>query len=343
LAAETEPATDHLSFLQTAAASIRRFGFFALARGAEARARRLPRIGRARQPTDDVLRVAHAPTMDFPAATLEGLEPTARGGYRVRGHFLGLTGPMGPLPIHLTEYAAYERRFSRSSPFGDFLDLISNRMLQFFYRAWADSQPAAQADRPGDDRFATYLDALSGAVDGSDTRQAFTNDMRRHYAGLFASRRSAAVLQDGVSHVLGLPVRVREFIGRWEDVDPQDQSRLGGGYGAAELGRGAVLGSRVRVADDTVRLTVRAADPAAYDALIPSGERFVLAAEAINAFCPGHVTWELELELDAADARPATLGGGGRLGWSSWLSPSGGEGLRADARLRRPARPLQTT
>ncbi len=333
MAAETEPTSNHLNFLQTAAGTIRRFGFFALARGAEARAPRLPRIGRARQPAEDILRMAHAPTMDFPAATLEGIEPTARGGYRVRGYFLGLTGSMGPLPLHLTEYASYERRYGKTAPFGDFLDLISNRMLQFFYRAWADSQPAAQADRPADDRFGAYLDALSGATDGSGARQAFTNDLRRYYAGLFASRRNAAVLQDALSQILGTPVRVREFIGRWRDIAGEDQTRLGA-TGLSELGRGAVMGGRVRVADDTVRLTVRAADQVAYDALTPCGEKFMLAAEAISAFCPGHIDWELELEIDEGKAAPMRLSGGARLGWSSWISPKADGGLRADARLR---------
>lgn len=334
MAAPTEPTTDHLNFIQTAADSIRRFGFFALARGAEARAPKMPRIGRARLPADDILRMAHAPTMDFPAATLEGVEPTRTGGYRVRGHFLGLTGPMGPLPLHLTEYAAYERRFAKSTPFGDFLDLISNRMLQFFYRAWADSQPAAQADRRVDDRFAGYLDSLSGAVDGSDARKAFTNDGRRFYAGFFAGRRSAADIQDAVSHVLAARVRVREFVGRWRDIVPEDQTRLGDRLDG--LGRGAILGRRVRVADDTVRLTVRAETARDYEDLIPSGERFTLAAEAISAFCPGHLAWELELEVDEREAPGATLGGGGRLGWSTWLAPPGAGGLRTDARLRRP-------
>ena len=333
MAAPTEPETDHLSFLQSAAANIRKYGFFALARGAEARARKLPRIGRARQPADDVLRMAHAPTLDFPGSTLEGIEPTTRGGYRARGYFLGLTGPMGPLPLHLTEYAAYERRFSRSTPFGDFLDLISNRMLQFFYRAWADSQPAAQADRPADDRFAGYLDALSGAADGTDKRTAFSNAHRRFYAGLFAGQRSASVLQDAVSNLLGTKARVREFVGRWRDIDPQDQTRLGG-FGGVGLGDGAILGRRVRVADDTVRLTVRAESAVAYEALIPSGDRFAMAAEAIGAFCPQHLSWELELEVDEAEAAPATLGGQGRLGWSTWLAPRGDGGMRTDARLR---------
>ena len=71
---------------------------------------------------------------------------------KLRGLWLGLTGPMGALPTHLTEFAFYERRYAKTQPFGDFLDLLAGRMLQLFYRVWADSQPTAQADRPDDDR-----------------------------------------------------------------------------------------------------------------------------------------------------------------------------------------------
>jgi type VI secretion system protein ImpH len=337
LAAETRTKTDHLSVLREAAMDIRRYGFFALMRRVEARAPELPRLGRARKPVDDIAQLAHSPSMDFPASTLDGIETGRNGRVRIRGHFLGLTGSMGALPLNLTEYAAYERRYAKSKPFGAFLDLISNRMLQFFYRAWADSQPAAQADRPRDDRFAAYLAALSGARDGAHSVENFAGLNRLHFAGLFASRRSAAVLQDAMAGVLGLSVTVREFIGRWRDVTPVDQTRLGD-PAVAVLGQGALLGARVRVADDTVRLSVRTPGLAAYEALTPAGDRYGLAAEALAAFTPGHLDWELELEIEETAARGVTLGRTGRLGWSSWLKPRKGSGVRADARLRKPAR-----
>ena len=78
---------------------------------------------------------------------MDEIEPSTGGRLRVRSLFLGLTGPMGALPIHLTEYAFYERRMGEKRPFGRWLDVLTDRMLQFFYRAWADGQPAVQADR----------------------------------------------------------------------------------------------------------------------------------------------------------------------------------------------------
>src|SRR3712207_3057172 len=131
--------------------------FLAMIRAAEARAPQLPRVGRSRLPAQNVADLAQTPALGFPAPTVERVEVGASGRARVRGLFLGLTGPMGPLPLHITEYAFHERRTGRGQPFGRWLDVLTDRMLQFFYRAWADSQPVTHAERPGDDNFARYL------------------------------------------------------------------------------------------------------------------------------------------------------------------------------------------
>ena len=152
----------HLSFLAQAAKAAKRYGVFPLLRGAEARAQDLPRIGTSRLPAQNIVDLNQVPLVSYPGSTLDSIDVK---GTRtaVNGYWFGLTGPMGPLPLHLTEFAMNERRYGTKRPFGRFLDVLAGRMLQFFYRAWADSQPAAHADRPGDDRFAKYLAALSGA------------------------------------------------------------------------------------------------------------------------------------------------------------------------------------
>jgi type VI secretion system protein ImpH len=341
MAAPDGPASDHLRFLAEAAGSARRWGFFPLVRGAEARARGLPRVGRSRAPAQNVADMAHAPRLDFPGATLDAIEPAPGGRMRVRGTFLGLTGPMGPLPIHLTEFAWYERRYGDKQPFGRWLDLLTDRMLQFFYRAWADSQPAAHADRPEDDRFADYLAALSGAREGAATDGAFPAAGRLHYAGVFASRRSAASIQDGLQHLMRTPVRIREFIPRMREIEPEDRTRIGGTGAYATLGRDAVLGGRVLTLDDTFRVVVRARDLAEYETLLPGGSRFAAACEALEAFKPSHLDWELEVEVAELKAGAVQLGRKGRLGWSSWaLGKTETTRIRADARLRRRANAL---
>lgn len=329
---------DHLSLLRRAAREPGRWGFLALLRRAEAHASGLPRIGRSRLPSQNIADLAHAHRLDFPAPSIEAVEPAPGGRMRVRSRHLGLTGPMGALPLHLTEYAFYEARTSEGRPFGRWLDLLTDRMLQFFYRAWADTQPAAQADRPADDRFAAYLAALSGAGAGADGIDGFNRERRLHYAGAFVSRRSAAVLRDALSHLLRRPVRLQEFIGRWRDVEAADRTRLGdprgrGAYNA--LGRSTVLGARVRQAEDTFRVTVRATSVEDYRRLLPGQPAHAAAREALHALAPSELSWELELEIDEAQAPGARLDGASPLGLMSWISPRGRAGIvRADARIR---------
>ncbi len=333
--------TDHLTLLKDAQAAPTRWGFLALLRRAEALASGLPRIGRSRLPSQNVVDLAQTPSLAFPPATVESIEAAPHGRMRVRSLFLGLTGPMGALPTHLTEYAFYERRMGSERPFGGWLDLLTDRMLQFFYRAWADSQPTASADRPEDDRFGGYVAALSGAAHGAGEAKGFagfSRDNRLHYAGAFVSRRSAAVLQDALSHLLGRPVRIRENVARWRDVEPGDRTRLGAprrGGRHNTLGVDTVLGGRVRQAEDTFRVTVRATDADDYRRLLPGQSAHEAAREALHALAPSDLSWELELELPEPKAPGARLDGGAMLGAMSWAAPRGRAGvIRADARIR---------
>jgi type VI secretion system ImpH/TssG family protein len=324
---------------------LRRAGLFPIVRQLEARAPGKPRIGRAKRPEQSVVDLAQEANLAFPDRTLAGVQPMP-GRPQLRGYWLGLTGPMGPLPTHLSEYVFYERRYAKKRPFGDWLDLISARMLQMFYRAWAESQPVAHADRPGDDRFADWLSALSGCAEGVRPDAAFFPRARVHYAAVFAGLRSAAAIQDALTHLLGQPVRVVEYMPKWREFEYEDLSRLGDRF--STLGSDVALGRRVFSASDAFRVIVRADSFRDYRTLLPGGERFKVAAEAIDAFKPGHLEWDLTVEIDDADAPAARLDGRIQLGWTSWLKrpsaprkmtrrgPGPGSGMiRADAHLRK--------
>ena len=334
MAAADRPPPHHLTFLQRASEQVRRFGLFPLVRGAEARAPGLPRVGRARLPAQSVVDLAQVPSLAFPDATIDEVE-VRRGRPTLHGLWLGLTGPMGPLPTHLTEFAYYERRYATSRPFGRWLDVLANRMLQMFYRVWGDSQPAVQADRPNDDRFARYLAALSGATEGVDRAALFPDRARVFYAALYAGRRSAVAIEDALGSLLRQPVRVIEYQPRWREIEPDDQTRLGRSF--ARLDEGVVAGRRTRVASDAFRVAIRANSIAEYERLLPTSPRFAIASEALDSFAPSHLEWDIMIEMEERHARPASLDGRTRLGWTGWLKPGSGSNIRTDAHLTRRA------
>jgi len=337
MATKSGAASQHLSYLAKVAKGVKRYGVFPVLRAAEARAKDLPRISASRLPSQNIVDLNQVPLLSHPASTLESIEIKGTRA-SVNGYWFGLTGPMGPLPLHLSEFALNERRNSAKRPFGRFLDVLAGRMLQFFYRAWADSQPAAHADRPNDDNFARYLAALSGAAENVPANAAFPTRARLHYASLFASHRSAAGVQDALTHLLGTPVKLVEFLPRWRDIEPADRSKLGAPGGFNALGRDTVTGSSVRAYTDAYRVVIRARSFAEYESFLPTGAQFKVAAEALDAFTPSHLEWEIEVELDEREARPARLDGRTRMGWTSWRAPTGAGGVRAEARLGRSAR-----
>jgi type VI secretion system ImpH/TssG family protein len=329
----------HLTWLARVGEEPMRYGVWPVLRAAEARAHGLPRIGHAKRPDRNVVDLAQEPQMGFAQGALSHVKIDG-GRARVSGPWMGLTGPMGPLPTHLTEFAFYEARYSRRRPFGDWLNLLAGRMLQLFYRSWADSQPAANADRPDEDAFARFLEALSGAGEqsaGDDGK--FAAKARVHYASVFSGSRSAVAIEDAMTHLLGQQTRILEFQARWRALEPEDYSALGGSY--AQLGRNVVLGRRVRSASDAFRIVIRAANLRDYQALLPTGARFAVAAEALDAFKPSHIEWDMALELAESDAPPVKLDGRAQLGWSGWVkrpakrTKTKGDAVRADAHLRR--------
>jgi type VI secretion system protein ImpH len=322
----------HLTFLERIREKARLFGMFPAVRGAEARAPDLPLLGHARRPDQSIVDLAQVPAMHFPAPTLHSVEFRHQRA-QINGYWLGLTGPMGPLPVHLTEFAAFEHRYAKQRPFGRWLDVLANRMLQFFYRAWADSQPAVQADRPADDRFGNYLAFLSGATEGVSDSAAFPARARVHYASLFASRRSAIGIEDSLGHLLGQPVRVIEYQPRWREIEKEDRSRLGKGF--ATLGQDVVLGSRIRTASDSFSVVIGARNFGEFEKLLPGQPRFTIASEALDAFAPSHLEWDIRIDIPQSEVPPARLDGRTRLGWTGWLSPKPSDTIRSDAHLRR--------
>lgn len=339
MAEPNRPPTDHLNFLRQASQDAHRHGFFSLLRRAEALAPHLPRIGRSRTPAQNIVDLAHDPQLSFPARTIETIEPGGPGRMRVRSLFMGLTGSMGALPIHLTEFAYYEARSSGKHPFGRFLDVLTDRMLQFFYRAWADSQPAAQGDRMEDDAFAGYVGAVAGAGQkpsrklGAADRALTWRDYLR-YAGPLTSRRSASAIQDTLCEVLKTDARVTEYVPRWREIERHERTRLGGQGGFNRLGADTVLGGRVLTADDTFRVTLRARSIEEYVELLPGRPRYEMAREMLEALKPSEQSWELQLELEEVAAPAARLDGTTPLGFASWVSPKVGGRMRADARIR---------
>lgn len=307
-----------------------------------------PRIGDSATRRDEFVVLGEDPFLEFPASNIGRVDQDRDGRLRLFVKFLGLLGPQGPLPLSTTA-EAYGWSLARDDSFARFLDLFNGRFLQLFFRAWADSRPIAQHDRPDLDRFATYIGSAIGL--GSPVYRGLDSvpdGAKLAFAGLLGPKaKSATRLKSAVGGLFDVEVEVEEFVGAYLPFDRSDMSRLGGKH--SRLGVDLLVGSSVYSVEDRFRLKVVTKDLADYERFLPSGDRCEPVADLVFFYIGHELDWDLELALPARDVKPVCLGKFGRLGYTTWMQPEEGrpaDGYRRDARFQpaeRVARRRQAT
>jgi type VI secretion system protein ImpH len=313
-----------------------RWDFFHALRTLEAHHAGLPRLGTARRPADEPLRLVQTADLAFAPSAVAAVVPQTRGTVtRVDVRLFGLFGPNGPLPLHMTSFARERALHKGDHTFQAFADLFHHRLLLLFYRAWAQAQPTVSMDRPADDRFAGYVGSLIG-VGGDEwvQRDAAPTNAKLYFAGLLSRQvRNADGLHGLVAGYLRMPVRVESFVGRWMRLQPSERTRIGG-LGArrrasgARLGVSAVLGSAVFDRQHHFRLHLGPLDAKAFGSLLPTGTALPALKALVDQYIGLELGWDLRLELQPTARPDCRLGQHSRLGWTTWLgAPRAGKAL----------------
>ena len=326
---------DEASFRERLRAEPWRFDFYAAMRRIERSFPDKPRVGDSAARRDEYVALGEQAYMDFPASTIEGVDSDGQGRLRLFVKFLGLLGPQGALPLATTE-ESYHWQLARDDAFPRFLDILNHRFLQLFFRAWADSRPIAQQDRPDLDRFAAYVGSMIGLGSRPFTgRDAVPDPEKLSHAGLLgAQAKSASRLRGFLSGLFKAEVEIDQFIGMRLVFDPADRTRLGGSH--CTLGTDALLGASVYSVEDKFRIRILARDMEQFARFLPNGDRCEILADAVFFHLGEQFEWDVELALPVGAVKPLRLGQFGALGWTSWMAPNWGEeqgALRRDARF----------
>jgi type VI secretion system protein ImpH len=312
---------DPLAFLQAVAEKPWEYDFFHTLRCIECLHPRGPRIGTAVRPAQEPIRLGQEPSLEFAPAVLSAVIAGAEHPAKIQVRFLGLLGPNGPLPLHLTDYTRERILHGGDATFARFLDVFNHRFLSLFYRAWAQAQPCIMHDRPGEDRFPIYVGALFGL--GSSRvrhRDAVPDAAKLFHAGLLARQvRNRDGLESLLQDYFKVPVRVEEFSGRWLDIAAADQSRLGAHDGSAMLGSGAVLGTRTWDRQHSIRVAMGPLDLKRYECFLPGGADLEALVVWLRTYLCFEWAWDLGLTLHEPEVPRLRLGKYGRLGWTTWL------------------------
>lgn len=315
--------------VRTAAGSLERlerapweFDLFEAMRVIEAAHPGRARIGEARRPADEPVRFAQEPSLAFAPSALAAFEPaTATRPPRLVQRVLGLFGPNGALPIHLTDWARDRARNHGDSAFVRFVDVFHHRMLALFYRAWAQGQPAVSLDRPRQDYFGRRLAALCGLGAASLRERDEAPDFAKlAHAGVFGRQvRSAECLEVVLGSYFRVPVRIEEFVGHWLRIAPGQRSSLGRREGFARLGEDAVIGERTWHAQSRFRVVLGPLSFSDYERFLPRGRSARALHDLVKLYVGLEHSWEVKLVLKKQEVPLAWLGNSVWVGWSSWL------------------------
>jgi type VI secretion system protein ImpH len=303
------------------------FDFFHAVRMLESAHQDLPRVGRSLSPRQDPVRFGQNPSLAFAPASVESYSPADADDdlpARLQVYFLGLFGPNGPLPFHLTEFAHERLHANRDPSLTRFLDVFHHRMLSLFYRAWADSRKAVDLDRPAESRHSTYF----GSFFGLGSPSMLNRDSVPDWAKLFFTGRLAAPNRnpEGLEAILredfGVPVKLITFFGQWMTLPPDSLCSLGSSRENGLLGRTTVVGSRLWVGHFKFRLRVGPLGFVEFRRLLPDANLYKRLKDWVLNYVGREFVWDANLILKAAEVPELKLGaldGGGLLGWTTWL------------------------
>jgi len=298
------------------------FDFFQALRRIEGVAGDRPRLGKALRPSDEPVRLSQEASAAFAPSTLSAFEEQDGRPPRLEQRFFGLVGANGPLPLHLTEYARERARHHGDRTFARFLDLFHHRLALLFYRAWAEARPSVQHDRPEEDLFRVYLGSLAGyGSPATQGRDAVPDHAKRFFVGHLArSAKNAEGLASILQGYFGVPVRVSQFVLGWLELPADQRTALGGEPRVSGmLGRGTVLGERVRDVQSRFCIVMGPMDLDRFRNLLPNGASIVRVVDWVRNYVGFEFDWKLQLVLARDEAPGICLGREGHLGWTTWL------------------------
>jgi type VI secretion system protein ImpH len=323
-----------VNFLRNLEAEPWRFDYFTVLRHLERTFADRPRIGDSAARREEFVQLGQDPFMDFPASNLARVVHSDNKALQVFVKYLGLLGPQGALPLAITE-ESYHYLLAQDDSFPRFLDVFNHRFIQLFFRAWADSRPIVQHDRPEADRFVAYIGSAIGV--GSKPYQnldSVPDAAKLGFAGILgAQAKCASRLAGAVCGLFDVRAEVEEFIGTRLIIEPGEWTTLGGRYNI--LGEDALLGRTIFSVQDKIRVRIFTKSLAQYIRFLPTGDLCEPLADLVFFYNGEQLDWDAELAIPSGAAEPIRLGKFGQLGWTTWMAPNwtSVEAYRRDARF----------
>lgn len=241
--------------------------------------------------------------------------------------FMGMLGVQGALPTAYTEQIAEREIVHRDRAARRFMDIFNNRAVALFYAAWKKYRLGLQYELDGKEQFLPPVLSLAGLGAPSlrsrmarDDNQLFDQAIA-YYSGSIGQRPiAAATMQNILQEYFAVPLQVEQFVGAWYDVPAGQRSSLGNG--TAQLGRTAISGDRIWQRNLRLRLWIGPLRHDRFRQFLPYADASRELVRWLNLLGGDSLEYQVCLILHREDVQPCALGagGGGRLGWDTYLA-----------------------
>lgn len=235
---------------------------------------------------------------------------------RVRMRHFGLFAPYGPLPIHVTEHAKYERTFERNAGFEAFLNLISGHLALLDYRAFANTHPVLSLY--GHPQQAGFIKRLSHVVSSwmASGDAEFSDHLNRCRLGAawayVRPERTLDALERILAGYFEIDVKVTPRHGRWIEI--------GGESGEKRLGQWRV-GRRIFDTQSAIQVRIGPVDAKDFPEFQRASQKMKTMVRLIEDFTGGQATARIDVDVRTSPELRAALGKT-RIGQNTWVKPS---------------------
>ncbi len=300
--------------------------------------RSIQAIGRFTPPTTEAIRFSTNQSLSFPGAEIESISNSTSGvrkdRWDVNVNFMGLTGSMGILPYHYTELIQKRVKIKDNS-LRDFFDLFNHRTISLFYQASTKYRLAINYERHKinketmPDDFTQALLSLIGLGSPHLRNRLYTNDESLiYYSGLLSEQiKTSSGLKQILEEHFKVPIKIREFIGQWQELIDDVRSRLPQGKSSSgqnnRLGKSAMLGRKGWLAQGKFSVIIGPLNSTQLEDFSPGTKALKAMNEIVRLYAGMEYDYDFKIQIKKRDLpnrikmdrkKPLCMG------WNTWLA-----------------------
>ncbi len=290
-------------------------------------------------PDTEAIRFHSHQTLSFPSSEIEHIKAnitqSGQKQWDMMINFIGLTGAMGVLPHHYSEMIL-QRIKMKDLSLEHFFDLFNHRTVSLFYQASKkyhlpieyERQQLRASNKLGHDPHTQTLLSLIGLGTNNLTGRLTTKDESLlFYSGLFSQKiRTASGLKQIIQSHFNIPVKMKEFVGQWQELIDDVRTRLPSKEDPKGLnnclGKSVMLGYHGWFAQSKISIFLGPLNKAQLKRFSPGTATFKALNEIVRLYVGIEIDYDFKIRIKKSDIPNnfmLTKEQSPVMGWNTWL------------------------